>query len=586
MKTLLIPLDDRPVTYTFPALVAKVAGVEAILPPRQMMGALTRPAQMEELLNFAEGVIARQAPEAVIVSLDSILYGGLITGRRSKEDAKTIMDRLDRVKKWKGLAAQPPLILAQSSIMRISDNYDNSEEKEYWSRFGREIYQWSGCLHRLALGEKLAAGLLESLERRIPADIRQDYLDTRRRNFSVNLALLKSMGENAGTKNSTGGIFDHLIFSQDDSGAYGLNVSEKERLTAMSKQLGVDERVSVYAGADEVLMTLLARLLVSEANKKMRVKAPEVMVYFSPPACSSVASRYEGQDLGTTVASHVAAAGLKMTVEGLAGEDKSGEDRSGEDKSSQAKFIETGAKHSDTANGEGSNKIARGFTLIIHGPEEVQGDHITLPGLADLSDLDTSKAVCHTLAVIERAPNDVIIADVAYANGGDPKLVEALLSRPALLEKIKSYGGWNTAGNTMGAVLALAVAYWYSQITRHEQAPAMAGSASIQGQTATGNTSATASFASGGASAAQAVTAGVGLCEAHKQCLFVRLIDDWAYQACVRKQLKGDPSTQMLALLIGPHIAQVNTALQMEPNVRMCFPWKRTFEIEISFEGN
>lgn len=223
MKTLLIPLDDRPVTYTFPALVARVARIEAILPPRHLMGALTRPAQIDELLTFAEAVIAKQEVSSVVVCLDSLLYGGLITGRRSPEDFKTIMARLDRLKKWKTLSPRPLTVMAQSSIMRISDNYDNSEEKEYWSRFGREIFEWSACLHRLSKGEKPTAGLLESLERRIPAEVRQDYLETRRRNFSVNTALLKSMNATYQDR-----YLDYLIFSQDDSGSYGLNVSEKK----------------------------------------------------------------------------------------------------------------------------------------------------------------------------------------------------------------------------------------------------------------------------------------------------------------------------------------------------------------------
>jgi Protein of unknown function (DUF4127) len=531
MKTLLIPLDDRPVTYSFPALIARVARVEAILPPRHLMGALTRPAQIEELLTFAEGVIAKQEPSAVIVSLDSLLYGGLITGRRSLEDIKTIMARLDRVKKWKTLSPVPPMIMAQSSIMRISDNYDNTEEKEYWSRFGREIFEWSACLHRLAKGEKPATGLLESLERRIPAEIRQDYLDTRRRNFSVNMTMLKSMNE---------GYLDYLIFSQDDSGAYGLNVSEKERLIATSNQLGLTDKVSIYAGADEVLMTLLSRLLISADKNQNAQSAPGAVVYFSPAGCSAVASRYEGQDIGTTVASHVEAAGLKMAA---------------------------GTKDDATAGGADVRSVgANTFTLIIHGPSERQGDHITLPGLADLSHVDTSQTVTETLSLIERAVDRVIIADVAYANGGDPKLVEELLKRPDLLLKIKSYGGWNTTGNTMGSTLALAVSYWAandSSAQAQAQAPAQA-----QGQ-----------------ALAQAVVVKNQLSEAHKQCLFVRLVDDWAYQACVREQLFGEASTQKLAELIGPYIAKINNALDMEPSVRLSFPWKRTFEIEIGFEG-
>jgi len=139
---------------------------------------------------------------------------------------------------------------------------------------------------------------------------------------------------------------DYLIFSQDDSGAYGLNVSEKERLIATSIQLGVEGRVSIYAGADEVLMTLLARLLISEgvsqngSSPTSPPGAPRAVVYFSPPGSSGIASRYEGQDIGTTVTSHIEAAGLKMTA---------------------------GTKDDPTAGSATTHQVgANTFTLIIH----------------------------------------------------------------------------------------------------------------------------------------------------------------------------------------------------------------------------
>ena len=295
---------------------------------------------------------------------------------------------------------------------------------------------------------------------------------------------------------------------------------KKERLIAGSKQLGVDDKVSVYAGADEVLMTLFSRLLINETQSKNHSKGPSAVIYFSPMAASTVASRYEGQDIGTTVASHVQAAGLAAIM---------------------------GTEQDATAGG-GELTVADDdtFILIVHGPTERQGDHITLPELADLSQIDTSQTVAQTLALIERAGDNVILADLAYANGGDAKLIDQLLKRPELFKKIKAYGGWNTAGNTMGSILAVATSYWFSRKNGlHEK----------------------------------------DLSDAHKQCLFVRLLDDWAYQACVRRKLEGEPSTQKLAELIGPYIAKINSALTMEPNVRLSFPWKRTFEIEIVFEG-
>ncbi len=486
MKILLIPLDDRPVTYSYPQLLAKLGGAEAILPPRTMMGSLSRGAQIDELFSFCEGCLSRNEVDAVLVCLDSLLYGGLITSRRSTEQVKTIQARLDRLKKWKELSSKPITIYAQSSIMRISDNYDNTEEKEYWSRFGRELFEWSACLHRLASGEKLAPGLLESLERRIPADIRQDYLDTRFRNFTINMTVLKSMED---------GLIDHLVFSQDDSGAWGLNVGERDRLISVSQQMSLQNKVNIYAGADEVMCTLLGRLLMAE-NK------PSLQLQFSPENCSTVASRYEGQDIGTTVQAQIKAIGLNISAN--------------------------------------SNAL----TMIVHGPSERQGDHITLPGLPDFSYIDSSKAAANTINLIESAPGFVILCDVVYANGGDPILMEQLIKRPELLKKICSYAGWNTTGNTIGSALGTA-ACTIAGLEINNKA----------------------------------------ISDSQKRSLFTRLVDDWAYQTKVRKELQGEPSTQKLAELISPYIKTVSAALGFEPSVRLSFPWRRTFEIEIGFEG-
>lgn len=486
MKILLIPLDDRPVTYSYPQLLAKLGGAEAILPPRTMMGSLSRGAQIDELFSFCEGCLSRNEVDAVVVCLDSLLYGGLITSRRSTEQVKSIQARLDRLKKWKELSNKPITIYAQSSIMRISDNYDNTEEKEYWSRFGRELFEWSACLHRLASGEKLAPGLLESLERRIPGDIRQDYLDTRFRNFTINMTVLKSMED---------GLIDHLVFSQDDSGAWGLNVGERDRLISVSQQMSLQNKVNIYAGADEVMCTLLGRLLMAE-NK------PSLQLQFSPESCSTVASRYEGQDIGTTVQAQIKAIGLNI---------------------------------SDSSNA---------LIMIVHGPCERQGDHITLPGLPDFSHIDSSKAAANTINLIESAPGFVILCDVVYANGGDPILMEQLIKRPELLKKICSYAGWNTTGNTIGSALGAAVCTFAGLEINNK-----------------------------------------AVSDSQKRSLFTRLVDDWAYQTKVRKELQGEPSTQKLAELISPYIKTVSAALGFEPSVRLSFPWRRTFEIEIGFEG-
>ena len=143
MKLLLVPLDDRPITYTYPQMVAAVAGQEVIMPPRAMMGSLQKAANSQDLINFCQNAIKQGEVDAALICLDSLLYGGLITSRRTDATVKDISARLDQIKKFKSLSREPLPIYVQSAIMRISDNYDNTEEKDYWARYGRELFEWS-----------------------------------------------------------------------------------------------------------------------------------------------------------------------------------------------------------------------------------------------------------------------------------------------------------------------------------------------------------------------------------------------------------------------------------------------------------
>lgn len=497
MKLLLVPLDDRPITYTYPQMVAAVAGQEVIMPPRAMMGSLQKAANSQDLINFCQNAIKQGEVDAALICLDSLLYGGLITSRRTDATVKDISARLDQIKKFKSLSREPLPIYVQSAIMRISDNYDNTEEKDYWARYGRELFEWSTCLHRLAKRESIAPGLLESLERRIPQDIRQDYLDTRFRNFTINQAVLKSVED---------GSFDYAVFSQDDSGAFGLNVSEKERLESMTRNASLEKRINIYAGADEVLLSMISRFL-SDRAARANGKRFVIDTRYAVPEVEQVASRYEGQSIGTTIEAQIKAAGMIR--------------RDATPDAAQADLL-----------------------LIVHGGLEKQGDHITLPGLPDLSQLDTQKSVKATMAEIEAATLPVVLVDLAYANGADPLLMQALIADKPASNKIIGFAGWNTSGNTVGSALALAAAYLFGQ------------KAGVPRQK-----------------------------EALNRCLFTRLVDDYAYQSLARKALNGDPSTQKLAEAIAPTIKQVARFLDMEPPVRLSFPWKRTFEIEIGFEG-
>ena len=61
-----------------------------------------------------------------------------------------------------------------------------------------------------------------------------------------------------------------------------------------------------------------------------------------------------------------------------------------------------------------------------------------------------------SLADAVDAGRDCAVVDVAYVNAGDVALGDLLLQMETL-SQLAAYGGWNTAGNTLGCVLAQAV---------------------------------------------------------------------------------------------------------------------------------
>ena len=299
MKVLMVPLDDRPVTYLLPQLVANVAGVEALLPPRAILGSLKQSANVEAIFQWIDTTLSSNKIDAIFVCADTLIHGGLINSRRSTDTLKDLQGQVARVAGWKKRAPQAP-IFVQASIMRISDNHDNVEEKEYWSRYGREIFAWSANLHRLANDRTMTQGIVRESELRIPENIRQDYLATRFRNFQINQTLVDQL---------KAGNFSRLVFSLDDSGEFGLNVLEQEKLNSRIKYASQTEKAFSYAGADEVICSMFSNWL---AQTKI-APPPCANVQYSLPATEFCQSRYEGQSIGNSVRAQMKACGIRAT---------------------------------------------------------------------------------------------------------------------------------------------------------------------------------------------------------------------------------------------------------------------------------
>lgn len=275
MKLGFLPIDNRPVCYTLPAQIAAIdKDIELFMPERSLLGDLKKYADVDGIFEWLKSL---PQLDALVLSLDTAAYGGLISSRRCPETLEEIKERIQKLKEI--LKTKNAKIYAFSSIMRISNNNINEEEKEYWSRWGKRIFDYSYQTHKL--------GTESCIANVIPSEILDDYTATRRRNFEINKIYLEWQKE---------GLFDTIIFSKDDCAEYGFNVQEAQ---ALEKMGGVTK-----TGADEIPLTLMARAL----NGSVKI-AP----VFLEPDYKNLISNYEDVSIEKSAAGQIELAGCEIT---------------------------------------------------------------------------------------------------------------------------------------------------------------------------------------------------------------------------------------------------------------------------------
>ncbi len=277
MKTkiniVLIPADDRPVSYQLPVITAAInENINILIPPKKFLGNLKTSADINKLINWLENTTAENNIDYIICALDIIAYGGLIPSRRCPDNENNIFSRLNNFKNI--VKTSNAKLFAFSSIMRISNNNINEEEKEYWDKYGKLIFEYSYKLHK---EENYSIA-----EAKIPPEILNDYLKTREKNFSVNKFYLDWQKER---------IFDFLLFTKDDTAPFGLNVQEAEYLSQMA---------AVHTGYDEVITVLLARAVAENHSGKIKIHP-----VYSTPEGKNIIPGYEDKLLYKNIESHI-----------------------------------------------------------------------------------------------------------------------------------------------------------------------------------------------------------------------------------------------------------------------------------------
>jgi Protein of unknown function (DUF4127) len=488
-----LPVDARPVVRAQVQLLMMTSGWALVVPPKESLGHFRVQANVEALAIWlmTEGADA----SAFVVSLDMLVYGGLVPSRFIDNDLVQLRARLDILKSLKAKWPEKP-IYAFAATMRLSNNNINEEEKPYWDQFGELIWRWSFFSDRFAIhgapDDEQCANHARDL---IPLHIRDDYLATRERNFAVTGTTLQMVDE---------GIINRLVLPQDDTAEYGFNIAERRVLQVKIKERGIEDRVLIYPGADEVIHTLAA-YAVSHANT---TREPSSCAFYllpsDPESIVSLVARYEDRPILESIAAQIHAVGGTIV-----------------DSAATADVI-----------------------LAVHTDGATQGDWAMRIPLANPQPI--SLQWLDQLVGHHQQGKPVALLDLAYANGGDPRLIELIAARLPLTE-FAAYAGWNTASNSAGSVVA---------------------------QCALAKTA----FASA----------------TNQQFLCLRLLEDVFYQSMMRQDIRDaiDETSltpdELEAQIAISFIAPANVWIRQHGfNFRVAtisMPWERTFEIDITLE--
>lgn len=393
MRTLVgLPVDGRPVVRAqVQQLVALAAGFELRCPAIEALGHFRQPAEREQLAQWL--LAQREQAAAWVLSLDMLVYGGLVPSRFIADDEPALRERLQLLRSLK--RAGVPLT-AFAATMRISNNCVADEEKPYWNPHGAALWAWSFHSDQAAqTGSATAAAQAEAAAARVPEAIRRDYQATRARNFAINRAALDLVAE---------GVIDRLVLPQDDTAEYGFNIAERRALQAEVAARGLQDRVLIYAGADEVMHTLAAwcvARLRADPPLRLRVQPTDAAHW------RRLLPLYEDRPLPLALAAQLQAVGAVEVVD---------------------------ASEVDAL-------------LLLHTQGLGQGDWAMRKALPVRPGVDASA----WSALASGLP--VAVVDDAFANGGDPGFVASLAERLPLAS-LAGYAGWNTSSNRMGSLLA------------------------------------------------------------------------------------------------------------------------------------
>jgi len=380
-----VPLDDRPVTAQLPAMLGRIAGVTVKMPPPGDLGHYLTPGNSDAIVRWINHEAADPKNHAFVISSDMLAYGGLVA---SRAPGATYADAYFRLQELRALRAarRDAWIGAFGTVMRLAPT-GAPASSGFFAAYPAWTYlqQYANLHDPPTIGETETA---RKLRDEMTPTVLDAYLATRARNLAVDRYLVKL---------TAAGAIDRLALGQDDAGPVGLHVREVALLESEVRQAGLNDRVSIEPGADELGMAFVAQAIARRARW-----TPHVGVRYSKPGGAGFQDPLEFAPIADAIGGLIALCG------GVRDDDKP-------DVVLYVRVPQTRAPQDDAFVAAMTNDVAAGRSVA----------------LADLSFLESYST------------------QSAFAQR---------ILRSGLAARLDAYAAWNTNANTVGTALAEAIA--------------------------------------------------------------------------------------------------------------------------------
>lgn len=398
---LFIPLDERFTTRSIVINLARLIQTDFTLltPPTELISHWKQPSNTSLLFAWINNQITSSCSMStscsLLLSTEQLLYGGLINSRISNTSYDDLDTRLQQLVDIKRQYSSKLKIYLSSVIMRIPAYNGDFEEPDYWATYGRLLYLWSFYTDRYnVLHNPDDEKQVEILQKQIPADILEQFLWRRSRNYNLTYTLLHDY---------TKTYFERIWLTLDDNAEYGLNKAEERKLLELINDplLNISSKVNIYPGADEVSLAVLSQIVVNNRNEQEK---PTFMVRYRNITTRNYIPNYEGAPLNESILKQITA---------------------------------VGGEYVDESNSTSPDILV----LVNNWSTQTQSEAGEPQTCEDYSPLD-----------IPANQSIIVYADVRYSNGGDICFSEWIRNRTEFGHY--AYAGWNTNGNTLGTCLS------------------------------------------------------------------------------------------------------------------------------------